>query len=275
MATPGGVDSSFTETLDKQGMSEQDLDCQGKQILYVGDSVGHTANLKFIESSMRCQLESLRAYSSVMDQNARWPSKNFNDVVTNHLRGQKEFNVVVMSAPTVDISNLNLEKLSRSQCEERAIKSSQNMISLAEEILANNRTLEKVILMDHHARFDCIIKKRLALLANDKLIKVWACSPFKDRIHVGHHNFDSSDTTYNERYRNKNRYDGVHLYGKRGVFVYTKSVQNILRLALLPKVGEEKLRLKGGANKKTDELKIKTFVSTSEFLNLVANFHLF
>ena len=73
-------DSSFTETLDKQGMSEQDMDCQGKQILYVGDSVGHTANLKFIESSMRCQLESLRAYSSVMDQNARWPSKNFNDV---------------------------------------------------------------------------------------------------------------------------------------------------------------------------------------------------
>ena len=72
MATPGGVDSSFTETLDKQGMSEQDLDCQGKQILYVGDSVGHTANLKYIESSMRCHLESLRAYSSVMDQNARW-----------------------------------------------------------------------------------------------------------------------------------------------------------------------------------------------------------
>ena len=30
-AIPGGVDSSFTETLDKQGMSEQDLDCQGKQ----------------------------------------------------------------------------------------------------------------------------------------------------------------------------------------------------------------------------------------------------
>ena len=120
-ATTGGVDNSFTETLDKQGMSEQDLDCQGKKILFVGDSVGHTANLKYIETSMRCQLESLRAYSSVMDQNARWPSKNFNDVITNHLRGQKEFNVVVMSAPTVDISNLNLEKLSRSQCEERAI----------------------------------------------------------------------------------------------------------------------------------------------------------
>ena len=30
-ATTGGVDNSFTETLDKQGMSEQDLDCQGKR----------------------------------------------------------------------------------------------------------------------------------------------------------------------------------------------------------------------------------------------------
>ena len=83
--------------------------------------------------------------------------------------------------------------------------------------------------MEHHARFDCIIKKKLAILSNQTLIKFWACSPFKGKIHVGHHNLDSSsdDIKHNEMYRGENRYDGVHLYGKKGVYntlrVYTVS----------------------------------------------------
>ena len=266
MLTAGGVEKSSEKIPAEQGRTEHKLDCQ---MLYVGDSVGHTANLKYLETKIKCQIQSIRAYSSVLDKNARWPSKNFTDVVTQYLRGRKSFNVVVMSAPTVDISNLNTERLTQRQCEERAVESSQNMISLAEKILANNRNLEKAILMNHPARFDCIIKKKLAILANSTLIKFWACSPLKDKIHIGQHNLDSScdKITHDELYRDKNRYDGVHLYGKNGVDKYTESVHRILRLALSSKKDEDNLRLKGGANKKTQDLKIKTFISKSEFLN--------
>ena len=119
----------------EQGRTKHKLDCR---ILYVGDSIGHGANLKYLATSTKCQIEAVRAYSSVMDKNARWPSKNFTDVVTQYLRGRKSFNVVVMSAPTVDISNLNTERLTQRQCKERAVESSKNMISLAEKILASN-----------------------------------------------------------------------------------------------------------------------------------------
>ena len=186
MPTAGGVKGS-KEIPAEQGRTKHKLDCQ---ILYVGDSLGHGANLKYLETSIKCRIESVRAYSSVMDENARWPSKNFTDVVTQYLRGREPFNIVVMSAPTVDITNLNTKRLTQRQCEERAIESSKNMISLAEKTLANNRSLEKVILMNHPARFDCIIKKKLAILANSSLIKFWACSSFKDKIHVGQHNLD-------------------------------------------------------------------------------------
>ena len=135
MPNAGGVENSSKKTVAGQGMSKQSLDCQGKLVLFAGDSVGHTADLKYLERSIRCQLESVRAYSSVMDQDARWPRKNFTDVVTQYLRGPKPFNIVVMSAPTVDISNLNIERLTQRQCEVKAIESSKNMISLAEKIL--------------------------------------------------------------------------------------------------------------------------------------------
>ena len=266
MPTAGGVEKGSKEIPAEQGRTKHELDCR---MLFVGDSIGHGANLKYLETSIKCRIESVRAYSSVMDENARWPSKNFTDVVTQYLRGREPFNVVVMSAPTVDITNLNTKRLTQRQCEERAIESSKNMISLAEKTLANNRSLEKVILMNHPARFDCTIKKKLAILANSTLIKFWACSSFKDKIHVGHHNLDSScdKRTHNEMYRDENRYDGVHLYGKKGVYKYTESVHHILCLALAPKEEKHNLRLKGGANKKSQDLKIKTFISNTEFLN--------
>ena len=155
MPTAGGVEKSSEKLPAEQGRTIHKLNCR---MLYVGDSVGHGANLKHLATSLKCRIDSARAYSSIMDKNARWPFKNFHDVVNEKMRGQKAFNFVVMSAPTVDISNLNTERLTQRQCEEGAVKSSKNMISLAEKTLASNRSLEKVILMEHHARFDfCFI----------------------------------------------------------------------------------------------------------------------
>ena len=128
MLTTGEVEKSSEKLPAEQGRTIHKLNCR---MLYVGDSVGHGANLKHLATILKCRIDSARAYSSIMDKNARWPFKNFHDVVNEKMRGQKAFNFVVMSAPTVDISNLNTERLTQRQCEEGAVKSSQNMISLA------------------------------------------------------------------------------------------------------------------------------------------------
>ena len=51
------------------------------KILYVGDSVGHTASLGQLEIFQNCRIKSAKAYSSVYDKRARWPKYNFSDVV--------------------------------------------------------------------------------------------------------------------------------------------------------------------------------------------------
>ena len=99
MPNAGGMENGSKKTVAGQGMSKLNLDCQGKLVLFAGDSVGHTADLKYLERSIRCQLESARAYSSVMDQDAMWPRKNFTDVVAQYLRGPKPFNIVVTYSP--------------------------------------------------------------------------------------------------------------------------------------------------------------------------------
>ena len=56
-----------------------------KKVLYVGDSIAHRANLRLIEESLKCRIRSVKAYSSVWDKEARWPEKNFNEVVKHNL----------------------------------------------------------------------------------------------------------------------------------------------------------------------------------------------
>ena len=56
-----------------------------RKVLYTGDSLAHRANLRLIEESLKCRIRSVKAYSSVWDKAARWPEKNFFDVVKHHL----------------------------------------------------------------------------------------------------------------------------------------------------------------------------------------------
>ena len=84
-----------------------------RKILYVGDSVGHTASLRKLEDFQNCRIKSARAYSSVFDEKARWPRYNFSDVVEQSTKnpGRDHIDVLVMSAPTVDITNMDTSKL--------------------------------------------------------------------------------------------------------------------------------------------------------------------
>ena len=72
--------------------------------------------------------------------------------------GVEEFDVLVLAAPTVDITNLDTSKLTPTDgtaaFQQSVITSTQNMFSLAEVSLELNKSLRKVVIMEHLPRFD-------------------------------------------------------------------------------------------------------------------------
>ena len=218
------------------------------KLLYITDSVGHTAAIRNVEIGQNCRVRTGRAYSSVHNLNARWPERNFRDVVNYALKhpGRENFDVLVMSAPTVDITNLNTSKLQTSEntlfFQQQACISSQNMFKLAEESSQNNPSLSKVVIMEHPPRFDTpdmdptSLKPELARIANSTLGQLWLNSPLKEKIHIGRHSLESSGTgaTHFKRYENRKtgRYDGVHMYGQSGRKDFTNSLKTIIMMAL-------------------------------------------
>ena len=214
------------------------------KLLYVGDSVGHSVSLRKVEEFQNCRIRSARAYSSVFDVNARWPQNNFSDVVENSLKNNERDcpDILVMSAPTVDISNLDTTVKSNLEVfQNKAIISSQNMFKVAEKALKLCPRLRKVIIMEHPPRFDTrdvdpsSLKPALAKLANATLGGLWRNSSLKDKITIGYHSLESSGSgrAHFDRYQGRNgKYDGVHLYGKTGSLDFTNSVKSILSMAV-------------------------------------------
>ena len=211
------------------------------KVLYVGDSVGHTANLRLVEIASNCRISTANAFSSVQDGNSLWPDTSFAKVVKENLQSQTndDYEILVMSSPTVDISNLNTNlppNMSTENLEEKAILSSRNMFNTAQEALSMNCNLKKVIIMEHPPRFDDPLKSKLAELANTTLSQLWAISPQNNRIFIGRHSLvnPGSGSMHLARYKDHftGRYDGVHLYGRRGVKDYTDSVKSALMMTL-------------------------------------------
>ena len=167
--------------------------------------------------------------------------------------------MLVMSAPTVDITNLDTSKLQPSDdteyFQQKTTLSSQNMFSLAERSIRQNPYLNKVIVMEHPPRFDtadvdpCSLKPKLAKLANVTLGQLWMNSSLKDKICIGSHSLESSGNGdgHFARYQNyyTGKYDGVHFYGQAGCTDYTNSVKTILKMAL-PKLSPTKPATESG-----------------------------
>ena len=63
------------------------------------------------------------------------------------------------------------------------------------------------------------------------MAQLWLSSPLKNRITIGSHSLECSGGIRDARYRNKKRYDGIHMYGPSGWKAYTESVLRILRNA--------------------------------------------
>ena len=212
------------------------------KVLYVCDSVGRGVEFPRIEKELECTIRTAKAYSSVEDNRALWPASNFADVVKVEL-AKNPIDCLVMTAPTVDITNIDASKLTQSDStdiyQQMVYVSCSNMFTTATNTLKENPKLKKVIIFEHSPRNDTDevdplkMKPALARYANNVFTQLWLNCPQKNRITIGQHSLvtNGSDVTHNDLYKN-NKYDGVHHYGAGGRRMYTKSVMNILKKVL-------------------------------------------
>ena len=183
-------------------------------------------------------IKTAKAYSSAWDNHARFKEQNIMDVTITELK-KSSFNQLVIGAPTVDISNLNTEKVRANdnvdRLKEKIRASCQNIMKVAQDAIENNPSLERVTVMNHAPRYDTKdvdpigLKPNLANFANNYMLELWMDSPI-DKIFIGSHNLECSGELKVKRYKDDRTgwYDGVHLYGSAGKMAYTESVLNIL-----------------------------------------------
>ena len=220
------------------------------KVLMIADSIGRNVQLNRLERATNVRIKTAKAYSAVNNKSARWPNMNVTDVtkkeVVENLHGV-EYEIVLLSAPTVDITNLDTSKLKPSDntdfFKQEVIISCRNMMTVAENTLKQKPGLKKVILMCHPPRHDqaavdpLSLKPALVKLSNTTLYQLWLDSPHKDKIFIGEHRLECSDSTQLFRYTDERtgKYDGLHFYGSSGKKAYTESVLSVLKKALSTK----------------------------------------
>ena len=198
-----------------------------------------------VEGDASCVIKTAEAYSSVYDNTAKWPENNFTKVAKEEL-AKKPFDCLVMSAPTVDITNIDTSNLKQSdnttRYQEIVLISCQNIFSGAGQSLKENPNLKNVVIMEHAPRYDTReidptgLQEALAKYANNIFNQLWMDSRFKNKITIGSHVLITGNAgpAHDDIFRSSQtgKYDGVHHYGKAGKKLYSKSVGGILRQSL-------------------------------------------
>ena len=210
------------------------------KVLYIGDSVAHNVEFPNLEEATNCRIRTVKAYSSVLNEKARFPHKNVTDVTPVALmetHEDDEYTELVLSSPTVDISNLETSSLKPDDNTEvykqSVVISCKNIFTAAEKALSNHPKLRQVVILEHPPRFDTKqsdplgLKPQLAKYANMTYGQLWLASPLKDKIQIGSHSLKYSAERYTDM--RTNRYDGIHMYGKHGRQDYTKSLIQMLK----------------------------------------------
>ena len=84
------------------------------------------------------------------------------------------------------------------------------------------------------------VKSALSQLYNNTITQLWLEYPDKERIIIGSHDLECYGGVRDSRYRNGDKFDGIHMYGPSGKKAYTESVLNIVRNSGLMKCSPPK-----------------------------------
>ena len=220
--------------------------------LFVGDSISVVADMKALKEATETEVVCEKAYTAVFDtvsneakNPARYPHRNYNDVIPTALEKEPFKNMIVQSG-SVDITNLKTSKEAEKHFDyfnQQTVMSAENLFQTCEKALKTNSNLEKVVIMKNIPRYDRVdtdplsIKQALSQIYNNTLTDLWMKSPLKNKIFVGNHDLECSGGIRQSRYKNvlSGAFDGIHLYGSSGGKFYTLSALNILKQAGLVK----------------------------------------
>ena len=193
--------------------------------MWVGDSIAHHVNFEDIEKATKSKIRRKKAYGSVKASGQKFPESNFTDVVPRELCDQSA-DILVLQASSVDLTNLPADA-PKEFCEQQALISSQNMVTVAKNALASNPNIKNVLLFETTPRYDN--KHEINVFAQKKLHEA-IDEANNDRIHIGKHSLACADGLRISRYgvKGKPRVDGVHLRGSSGKVSYTRSVARVL-----------------------------------------------
>jgi hypothetical protein len=200
-------------------------------------------------------IKQVNAYSSQYDERALKPHRNVNVVIRQEL-AKKEYDTVILGAPTVDITNQDISMGLHDDNVAESIASSHSMVEAAEYAIKSGRA-KKVILLHHIPRYDTSkddpdgVRPQLAQLANTHLKKARDSSEYAQDILVGEHTgLEGSGSTRTDRYTNDQthirsstvrlgKYDGVHMYSQEGAQALTSSLLAIFHRAKMVKRPEQ------------------------------------
>ena len=140
--------------------------------------------------------------------------KNMKNVTENTLNAapvDDKYEYVVLSAPTVDITNMNTSRTKPSENLEafkhEIVESCKNTYATAEKALASHPELKKVIILEHPPRYDTpeqdplSLKSEFAKYANNIYHQLWFESKLKHKIALGQHKLECSEETRLKRFR--------------------------------------------------------------------------
>ena len=202
---------------------------QQPSVLYVTDSVGCATSMRLVEKLSKTRVRTKRSSGS---------GKKLQDVVLSNLDspGRDPYEILVIAAPTDDISNLKVEENTKAAIEDQVKHSCNNVLKTAKEALSKHSNLKKVILSEHPPRFDSRTKSDMALLANHTLHELVEEVKSEFDIEIGVHNLDcfGIGRTHEARYVNSilKKEDGIHFVGPRGLKDYSESLINIITTSL-------------------------------------------
>ena len=251
------VGSKSKEThKEAQKPSSQTVKSSHSKTLFVGDSISSVVDLEALKEATETEIEYVRAYSAVFDEvsneakkPARFPHKNYTDVISGALK-KDAFENLIVQCGSVDITNLQTKNGAEEHFDffhEQTVMSAKNLFLACEDALKNNPRIEKVVIMKQIPRYDKVdndplsIKQALSQIYNTTMTDLWLNSAQKKKIFVGNHELECSGGIRDSRYKNvlTGAFDGVHLFGSSGGKFYTKSSLNILNQAGLVKYGYE------------------------------------
>ena len=180
------------------------LSVQREHILFVGDSVLHNANFRVIEKATGANVKTAKAYAADYDLKSRFPNKNIVYVARNEAK-RKPFKYVFIQSPSVHITNLDTKVNSNEDInmfKHVVEQSAAKVVAVTERVLAENPTVEKVIIADCIPRVDQKnddphgLKPELAVYSNTVMKNLVSSSDSKAKIMIGNHSISCNADTY-------------------------------------------------------------------------------